>query len=544
MAASESTYETLPPECLLRIIAFLTLPDVVSLLRTSRLWNSVIVGNEQIVYHRLANNWDSTAIPLSSLGTALENWGSPNAKKIHTWKQYCQLQVATEKRWNGKGRSNSSPDVFGRAQRIQVHRIKIDTEKSLLVMSGQDEGDQNGSLVVHCLQDPSRQALFYLDQISIYAHVEMSNGFVVFTCGPEAPDSLEVWRWAEDQDACPLNSTPTAQQQQLYRDALSRLGHDSDRRGVLVPMGILKHSDETRASRMVYPTVCVGNRSGDCLSLWDVRTRKLTQTIDIEPSIYPRYRMSYVDVNETHVFVATHTVSVYSRATGQLVFHLDESHLAQITTHISAPTSTFSRGPVFTTRDLPGYTDSGRPMISGHRPWDVIVAVHVSPDGNDFVAITSRGHIFHISGLKVGTTRPDDETASHSPLRVRISATQAQNYLENLAYDGQRILAYGNMGLCLLNLEDRPRDPFMVQLGDGVVGELYPFPAKDVKLVAPFGGEGQYGDCSCLQMTRDTCWVARVFQSNQSRWHDLFGMHREFCFVGSMGGLLKKGLTD
>ncbi|KAF8756416.1 hypothetical protein RHS01_04363 [Rhizoctonia solani] len=447
MAVSESTYETLPPSAYCESLhswlcrrCFLA-----TYLTTLEL---VIVGNEQIVYHRLANNWDSTAIPLSSLGTALENWGSPNAKKIHTWKQYCQLQVATEKRWNGKGRSNSSPDVFGRAQRIQVHRIKIDTEKSLLVMSGQDEGDQNGSLVVHCLQDPSRQALFYLDQISIYAHVEMSNGFVVFTCGPEAPDSLEVWRWAEDQDACPLNSTPTAQQQQLYRDALSRLGHDSDRRGVLVPMGILKHSDETRASRLVYPTVCVGNRSGDCLSLWDVRTRKLTQTIDIEPSIYPRYRMSYVDVNETHVFVATHTVSVYSRATGQLV------------------------GPVFTTRDLPGYTDSGRPMISGHRPWDVIVAVHVSPDGNDFVAITSRGHIFHISGLKVGTTRPDDETASRSPLRVRISATQAQNYLENLAYDGQRILAYGTAR------------SFMVQLGDGVIGELYPFPAKDVKLVA------------------------------------------------------------
>ncbi|CAE6474397.1 unnamed protein product [Rhizoctonia solani] len=387
--------------------------------------------------------------------------------------------------------------------------------------------DENGSLVVHCLRDPIRQALFCLQQISIYSHVEMSNGFVVFTCGAEAPDSLEVWRWAEDQDAYPLESAPTGQQQQLYENAMIKRGHDSHLRGVLIPMGVLKHSDETRASRFVYPTVCVGNRLGDRLSLWDVRTRKLTQTIDIEPSVYIRYRMSYIDVNESHVFVATHTVSVYSRATGQRVFYLDESHLAQITTHVSAPTPTLSKGLAFTSRELPGYTISGRPMITAHRPWDVIVAVHVSPDGNDFVTITSRGHIFHMSGLKTGAGTSSDEATSQSSVSLRISATQAQGYLENLAYDGQRILAYGDMGLCLLNLEDRPRDPFMVQLGDGIVGELYPFPAKVLNLVDPFGGEGQYGDCSCLQMTRDTCWVAWMFQSHQGRWHDLFGSNRK-----------------
>lgn len=91
MAVSASTYESLPPECLLRIIAFLNLPDIVSLLRTSRLWNSVIAENEQVVYHRLTNNWDSTDRALNSLADALGNWGSPDAKRIRTWKQYCEI---------------------------------------------------------------------------------------------------------------------------------------------------------------------------------------------------------------------------------------------------------------------------------------------------------------------------------------------------------------------------------------------------------------------------------------------------------------------
>ncbi|KAH7334856.1 hypothetical protein B0J17DRAFT_671830 [Rhizoctonia solani] len=514
MGDSEVTYEDLPPECLLRIIAFLALPDVIALLCTSRLWNSVITSNEQVVYHQLANNYDRADVPLGSLENALRNWASPDTKIIRTWKKYCQLQVATERRWNGQGRAYSSPDFFGATQQTQVHRIKIDTEKSLLVMSGQTETDEGGCLVVHCLRDPTRQALFCLDQISIYAHVEMSDGFVVFTCGPEASDSLEVWRWAEDQDVYPLDCSPTEQQHQLYENAMSNPDYDSPRRGMLVPMGILKHPDDARASRLVYPTMCVGNRLGDRLFLWDIRTRKLTQTIEIEPSPYLRFRMNYVDVNETHVFVATHTVSVYSRATRQRVFHLDESHLAQITTYISAPTPIPSQGSVFPRRELSGYTTTDRPMISGHRPWDVIMAVHVSPDGNSFVAITSQGHIFHMSGLKSGATGPGNEIVGRSQVHLRISATQVQSCLENLAYDGQRILAYGDMGLCLLNLEDSTQDPFTVSFGDGTVGELYPFPAKTLNSI-------------CLQMTRDTCWVAWTAQSHQGRWHDLFGSNRK-----------------
>ncbi|CAE6468244.1 unnamed protein product [Rhizoctonia solani] len=521
MIGSEVTHEDLPPECLLRIIAFLTLPDVVALLRTSRLWNSVITSNEQVIYHQLANYHDSTDASLGSLADVLKSWASPDTKRIRTWKQYCQIQVATERRWGGKGRAYSSPDIFGESQ-TRVHRIKVDTEKSLLVMSSQTERDQGGSLAVHCLLDPTRQAIFCLGQISSYAHVEMSNGFIVFTCGAEAPDSLEVWRWAEDQEACPLDSSPTKQQQRLYENAMINSGYDASRRGVLIPMGILKHSDATKASRLVYPTVCVGNRSGNRLSLWDVRTRKLTQTIEIDPSPYLGFLMNYVDINEEHVFVATHTVSVYSRATRQRVFHLDESHLAQITTYISIPTPISSEGSNFVKRELPGYTITGHPMISGHRPWDVTMAVHVSPDGNDFVAITSQGHIFHMSGLKSEVVESADEATRRSQVRLRISATQAQSCLENLAYDGRRILAYGDRGLCLLNLEDRPREPFIVPLGDGVVGELYPFPTKTLNLVDPFGGDtGQYGECSCLQMTRDTCWVAWMVQSHQGRWHDL-----------------------
>ncbi|CAE6520289.1 unnamed protein product [Rhizoctonia solani] len=861
---AETTYNDLPTECLLRILNFLTLPDIAALLRTSKLWNSIINANEQTLYHQLAEDLDAASIKLGSLLDALDGWLSQEANKVRGWKDYCRLRVITERRWEGKERPYSTTDAFKSVQQTRVGWIKIDTEKGLLVMAGDEEADEDNCVVVHCLRDPMHGALFHLKQarnnilapghgllnhvfgnvrvgsdsfevwrwaedqaisqmarqptdeqsqkyecallsagihespcrgellpmgvlkqpdeprayrlvyptlcagshagdqlwlwdvrtrhltqtihiepspyqqfsmmyvdvneshvfvathtvsiysratsecvfqlkeaemrrlacyvtppvpnydsnsifqeyilpgyhdpninvtppylldivvavrasptgdncvaithwgyivlinglkhealeladsssptsigvdmvsvrkierlsvlanikislaraegtllylaydgrrilafgshglvlvnlnrrgcqansfeilfsdrtpakltpfpvqtmylvppfageadiyrgctclqmtadscwiawspegheslvISIYAHVEMSDGFVVFTCGAEAPDSLEVWRWAEDQDARPLDSSPTEKQQQLYENATINQDRDSPRRGVLVPMGVLKHSDQTRASRLVYPTVCVGNQRGDCLSLWDIRTRKLTQTIEIEPSPYMRFRMNYVDVNETHVFVATHTVSVYSRATKQRVFFLEESYLAQVTTYLSAPIQISSKDSAFRKRELPGYTIADRPMISGHRPWDVIMAIHVAPDGNDFVAITSQGHVFHMSGLKSGAAQARGGGSHHFQAHLKISAAQVQSCLENLAYDGQRILAYGDMGLCLLNLEDRPQDCFHVPLGDGVVGDLYPFPTKTLNFVYPFGGLG------------------------------------------------------
>lgn len=85
------SYEDLPPECLLRIIAFLNLSEVVALLQTSRLWNSVITSNEQVVYHQLARLCQSMDQPLGSLDDAIEGWASQESMKVQNWKRYCEM---------------------------------------------------------------------------------------------------------------------------------------------------------------------------------------------------------------------------------------------------------------------------------------------------------------------------------------------------------------------------------------------------------------------------------------------------------------------
>ncbi|KAG8716895.1 hypothetical protein FRC08_008599, partial [Ceratobasidium sp. 394] len=294
-----------------------------------------------------------------------------------------------------------SMDIL-QGQRSQVHRIKIDTEKLLLVTT--EEAAPDASLAVHCLESQGRPMLFQLKQVSNLAHVEMSNGFVVFTC--EESTKLEVWRWAQDQATDPAPAQPEPHQTNMYRNAMGAAGFQlgsGPHRGELVPMGILRQPADARATRLVYPTLCVGARAGDRLWFWDIRTRCLTQTIIIEPSTFEAFAMLYVDVNETHAFVATHTVSVYSRSTGQCVFQFRDLQLERLTHCSSYPTLQQRSSSVFLEYAFESYREPYRSSNIFTIPSDIVMAVHVSPTGDDFVAITFRGFIFHVEGLKEAT---------------------------------------------------------------------------------------------------------------------------------------------
>ncbi|KAG8698232.1 hypothetical protein FRC09_007349 [Ceratobasidium sp. 395] len=369
-------------------------------------------------------------------------------------------------------------------------------------------------------------------QVSSLAHVEMSNGFVAFTC--EASTELEVWRWAQDQAIDPAPAQPEPRQTVMHQDAMRArdLHIGSAHRGELVPMGILHQPADLRATRLVYPTLCVGARAGDQLWLWDIRTRRLTQTITFEPSPFDAFGMLYVDVNETHAFVATHTVSVYSRASGQCVFQFRDSQLERLTHCSSYPTLQQRSSSLFLEYAFENYREPYRSNNIFTVPSDIAMAVHVSPTGDDFVAITFRGFIFHISGLKEATIDhetalqepndvPSSDTASisapASPIRARnevsldkfkISVTRGGTGLEHLAYDGNRIVADGGQGLCIINLESQPEEVFPVFINDKQI-DLYPFPARFLNRVPPFGSEREdYGDCSCLQITQEGFWTA------------------------------------
>ena len=203
-------------------------------------------------------------------------------------------------------------------------------------------------------------------------------------------------------------------------------------------MGVLRQPALLRASRLNYPTLCVGSRSGDCLWLWDIRTREIVQTIVLLPCPYDMFGMLYVDVNETHAFVATHTVSVYNRASGKCVFQFQGSWLEVITSCAVPPTQSFQSHTVFEDYEFPSYRNPD-PINYGYSPLDIVMAVHVSPSGNDFVAITFRGYLLRISGIK--ELNEDERFPTLHDFRISVASVDQR--LDNLAYDGNRILAHG-----------------------------------------------------------------------------------------------------
>ncbi|KAF8608310.1 hypothetical protein BDV93DRAFT_519353 [Ceratobasidium sp. AG-I] len=529
-------YEDMPPECLLRVIEFLTLADVTVLLRTSAFWHSIITQNENAIYCQLSNSQEPNNAPLGSLDIALTRWISPATKQVKNWKQYCQLQVNTKKRWLGKERGHVIRNAVETSYGFPGCLFVVDIVKALLAVTsrGLDETEEveKHSLVVHCLQDPTRPTLFQLDVDSTATHVEMANGFVVFT--HENIKTLEVWRWAEDQAADPLSCAPTDRQRAVYETAMNSAGHligSSPRRGELVPMGVLEHPSSLYQFRLAYPTLCVGSRVGDRLWLWDIRVREMIQTIDIRHGSYTRPKCSYVDVNDTHAFVAADHVSVYSRATGECVFLLRKLELFALALCV-APSIPSQTESIFEEYELQQYKNLDQ-LKYRYTPDDA-TGVRVSPSGDDFVVATTRGYVFHFSGLKgdrimrggFNWDKFDNERdlgASFAPRlekldlggdeffleNFRVSVAKVDERLDNLAYDGDRILTHGLRGLCFINLENQPGDAFQF-LFKNTPFKLHPFPARKICRTHPFGSaEEWFLKYSSMQLTQEGFWVAR-----------------------------------
>ncbi|KAF8608304.1 hypothetical protein BDV93DRAFT_519345 [Ceratobasidium sp. AG-I] len=511
------SYERLPPECFLQILGFLSLPDVAILLRTSKLWNSVISKNEATVYAKLAYNHGFVSVYSPSLGTARRGWISSVVNGTQTWKAYCLVLLNSERRWEGNERAHISPDLFGFHQRVPVHRFKVDTDKQLLTMTG----GSGGSLVVHCLQNPGQPALFELSKVKPYAHVEMSKGFVVFTC--DQYETMEVWRWAVDQVDDPVHCEPETGQMAVYEAAMKANGYSagsSPNRGELIPVGMLYHPRFFRALRLVYPTLCVGSAGCDYLWLWDIRTLELVQTIELAEKHDHMFRMNYVDVNETHAFVATDLVSVYSRATGQCVFRL--SSIPELVSLFRLRWQTPSLPPgvfldedsqAFVQMQLPPYRGLGTDTSNYDEPGGSVAAVHVSPSGQDFVAIGYDGHLFHVRNFDTSARDSRNDNETHSSEYLRVSLTRLGNSsLSQLAYDGERIVVSGPNGVCILAL-DEPEEQSNEVIDEGDVKsgrpKLYPIPVGLANFVPPFGSRFRpYMHCSCLQITREGFWIA------------------------------------
>ncbi|KAG8748440.1 hypothetical protein FRC12_013843 [Ceratobasidium sp. 428] len=503
-----ASHESLPPECWLRILVFLTLHDVPVLLATSKRWNTLISENENYVYARLAFNHGFLPTLLTSLEDARRGWISPAFENIQTWKQYCRVQLGAKRRWEGSQSAFVAKDLFGSEQEVGPHRFKIDVDKQLLAMTG---GRESSALVVHCLRNPGRKSLFRIDEVKSFSHLEMSNGFLVFTCSDTTV--LEVWRWAEDQRMHPVNCSPVLQQIHMYQAAVTSREYptaSSPIRGELVPVGILRQPGSLQALRLAYPSLCVGSQDGTHLWLWNIRTRELTQTIDMPTSNSLMFGMRYVDVNETHVFVATDVVSVYSRGTSQCVFRLTPEQLNRFCSSVHGPTQIDSSGS-FHQFALHPYSSI---LTEVHRvpPDDRVTAVHVSPTGQDFVAITFCGYVLHVTSFD-SIHRPAGQPPrcidhrERTLVNPKVSVTRVSNsYITYLAYDGEHVVVTGPKGICMIILHPPASDD---EVGEGEDLEICPFPTQTASFVPPFaGGDVPYDGASCLQLTKEGIWIA------------------------------------
>ncbi|CAE7118101.1 unnamed protein product [Rhizoctonia solani] len=496
----------LPLECLSSIAEHLDLPDVMTLLATSKQWNLAINSNEATVYRCLAGKHDSRAgfTPSSRLPEALRTWASPHVRSITTWEQYCKVQVATEQRWRGKPAPTCTLVVHEFAQTQSVQNIRIDLEKSLIVttetrssvhpdLESPDMGSIN-RIAVRCLLDPAGPALFCLDtSIPIY-QLELSNGYVVSSHS----EGFSIWRWAVDQQQDHITYTST-QHQTADKPT-------DPTRGQLVSIG--KFSHPNNLFRFVYPTLCAAGPDCQSIQLWDIPSCSLIQTIATglrrESMVLP------TDLTDTHVFAALDNVFVYSRQTGQLVFQLDRTYLEKTHYNMKPPVLTDwqrSSNSWFEKYALSEYRggswkmeDDGRDSVS--LGLEEMSGVHVSPSGRDFIATTRSGRI-----IRVDFTSPIPESnVSHydSPTwsQCRVSATKVHE-IRSVAYDGKRIAILGCKGLSILYMNDQPNTKAQ--------GLFYPFPATSMLHIPLFPeSAGSIPRSDGLELTRDMCWFSCV----------------------------------
>ncbi|CAE7197667.1 unnamed protein product [Rhizoctonia solani] len=437
----------LPLECLSSIAELLDLPDVMSLLATSKRWNLAIKSNEASVYRCLAGKHDSRMgfAPSSRLSEALRSWASPHARSITTWKQYCEAQVATEHRWRGKSTPACTLDVHGPAQTESVKNIRIDLEKSLIVTTETRDLDLSlhmamepiTCLVVRCLLDPAGPILFSLNTPNPIQQLELSNGYVV--CSHS--EGFSIWRWAVDQQKDPAACAPTPHQApDKPTDSI---------RGQLVSMGEiprLSNSLFNSLFRFIYPTLCAVGLDCRSIHLWDVPSRSLVQTITTD---LHRVKVVPADFTDTHVFIALDNVLVYSRQTGQLVFQLNQACLRRTHYRMIPPILTqHSSDSWFEKYTLSEYLESWEVVQGGHSLSSVLLGhekmfgVHVSPSGRDFIATTRSGCI-----IRVEFTSPIPESnisdySSPTRTNCRVSVTRVHP-IRSVAYDGKRIAILG-----------------------------------------------------------------------------------------------------
>lgn len=215
---------------------------------------------------------------------------------------------------------------------------------------------------------------------------------------------------------------------------------------------ILTNPNPTRAYRFVHPFLLVASGFGMEAYVWHVPSATLLQTVNLGER---REGINYVDVSETHIFVCfSGRVSVYRRGDGNLVFQLPgPSSNPELLEHALSPAGNLgsidqqhSAPTQLETLSLKHCYPTNLASILGG---DEYIAVHVSPCGQNLVAVTELGLVFYVRDF-----------ANPSSLEERIWAMNLNSTAIYLAYDGKRI-AVCTVGVSNISHPLKPLNPLL-----------------------------------------------------------------------------------
>lgn len=244
---------------------------------------------------------------------------------------------------------------------------------------------------------------------------------------------------------------------------------DNPSRGCMVPFGLLESPIRTRAFRFVYPLLLVASDYDRRVVIWHVPTLQILEEFSIEEEDAqdkaedPSDAINYVELSATHVFVSlSNKLVVFERGqvapelnipqgrtrgrrsspkAGRKVFEFSRESLWNDTRLLLSRANVPFKHSTSVIKPYQWITDANGmfPIAQETEDGILFTAVHVSPDGDNFVAVSAEGLILYVENMfEVIDTL--DKAPTDSPIewddQKALWVLFTGKWMSNLAYDG------------------------------------------------------------------------------------------------------------
>ncbi len=252
---------------------------------------------------------------------------------------------------------------------------------------------------------------------------------------------MEVWRREADHIASPLPAyAPSDEQLAAKANSSSRPGSPgpvSTAAGVFTPLCTLQTPRTTRATRFVYPTLAVVTGDGRNAYLYDVPNATLIQTINVHPADSTiNDDVRYVEISARHVFICTVVgLRIISRESGKVICTINPAEM---------PVPDMASRTWFWLSEPRIEKFHSQRVFVGDYEMTILAppchfcAVHVSPCGKHFVAVTQNGFVLLVPNFEQAIKAEGDQAKLEGAgyvLKLKLNTR-----IVYMAFDGKRIV--------------------------------------------------------------------------------------------------------